>query len=248
MQKIISDIKSHLLSAHNDIFHFVTKKDEKIDYNISYKTDSNGVVKQNREQLSNELNTSPDCLIFPDQCHTGNVEIITKTESDLGNTDALITDRKNVFLIVLAADCVPVLLFDPKMKIVAAVHAGWKGTYREICINTILKMRGSFTCNPEDIVAYIGPSICSGCYEVGKDVFSLFYNKGYGKFIGNENNKKSGAHLDLWQINKQQLLIAGLKKNNIETSEICTYETPKLFSARRDGFNTGRFAVGICLC
>jgi hypothetical protein len=145
----------------------------------------------------------------------------------------MITDQPGIGLAVNIADCVPVLLFDPVKKIIAGVHSGWRGTEKKILHKTLNKLL-DYKSIPENIVAYIGPSISRNIYEVGKEVAELFDKK----YIDERENK---LFLDVAGINYNILLESGVKKNNIQVSELCTFAMKDiLHSYRRDGEKSGR--------
>jgi hypothetical protein len=166
------------------------------------------------------------------------------TPQDL-RADALITKRNDIALAILLADCVPVLLYDPKKKVVAAIHAGWRGTVANITQATIIKMKEQFNCNPQDIIAGIGPSISVENYEVGPEVKEAA-DLAMGEYHNTVINKNGKLYFDLWKANKLQLLKSGLEDSNIEVSGICTYRNNEtFFSARANKPITGRFAAVI---
>jgi len=140
-------------------------------------------------------------------------------------------------LTILTADCVPILLLDPVKNVVAAVHAGWKGTQQEIVLKTVEKMKETFNCNPKNILAGIAPSIGKCCYEVDWNVAQYFE-----KIEHAYSQKNEKYLLDLPLINKTQLLQSGLLETNIEMSHICTAcEVVSYFSYRKEGGCSGRF-------
>ena len=148
---------------------------------------------------------------------------------------------------VMVADCVPVVLFDPVKRVSAVIHAGWRGTVHRITCNTIREMVECFGCNPADILAGIGPSIGPCCYEVGEDV-RKFVEQSFGTTKGYLIQKQDYVklHFDLWYANRKQLTDHGVKPENIEMSELCTQCHPDIFfSSRASGGVTGRFAAGI---
>jgi len=153
------------------------------------------------------------------------------------NCDAMITNQKNIVLSILTADCVPILLFDRKQNVIAAIHAGWKGTKGNIVLKTVEKMIKDFHSNPHDIIAGIAPSIGRCCYEVGEDVAKYFYD-----FPQAYDKKDDKYMLDLPLINRAQLLSMGLIPDNIEMSDICTScNVEKFFSYRKEEGCSGRF-------
>lgn len=212
-------------------------------------------VLSNRRAVAKRLAARPSDFIYLKQVHNNRVKIVigkhrgrgAREYSDaIGGFDALITKTPGVFLTVLLADCVPVLLFDPKKKVIGAVHAGWRGTMKEIVKKTVDKMKKEFDCDPEDIIAGIGPSIGPCCFEVGENVYHLaniFYSAHEDVVI----KKRNRTFVNLWQANRLQLLRAGLLEKNIEAAEICTAcNIGEFYSARRER-KTGRFGVGIML-
>ena len=211
-------------------------------------------VDQNRIRLCAALDISTDLLVFPKQTHSATIKIIDADFFDLqkeeqklflNETDAVITNLKGVCVAVKTADCVPILLFDSKRKVVAAVHAGWRGTAQNIVLKTIKKMAKEFGTETSDLFAGIGPSISPEVYEVGEEAWKQFDPE----FYHDTNPAKADKRmLDLWSANYHQLTKAGVNALQIEVAGICTLSDPKrFFSARRDGLKTGRMATGIML-
>jgi YfiH family protein len=234
------------LSQQTQCHHLVTKKEKSEPYSFSLalhtQEDPQQIV-QNRKQFSKYFSNSK--FIVAKQTHSANIHIV-KEAKELGwntlddaieNCDALITNQKDVMLTILTADCVPILLFDPIEKVVAAVHAGWKGTEQKILFKTVKKMKEVFNSKPENILAGIAPSIGKCCYEVDWNVAQYF------KDIENAYDKKEEKYmLDLPYINKKQLLDAGVQEKNIEISHICTAcEVEHYFSYRKENGCSGRF-------
>jgi len=207
-------------------------------------------VEENRRRLAEYMGVPLEKLIFQKQTHSTNYKIITsKNYKDFhDNNDALITAEKGIAIASLGADCVPVLLYDPVNEVIAAVHSGWKGTVNGITRIVVDAMRTEFNTKPQDIIAGIGPSICSSNYEVGPEVVEAF-EKSFPKspeLISNRNGDK--AHVDLWKANETWLMNEGVQKSNIEISGLCTYDHPELFfSARYFKNKTGRFGACIVL-
>lgn len=182
-------------------------------------------------------------IIATKQIHSNKVLTINKDNMNLAEkieADAMISNVKGVGLMVLTADCVPVSLYDPTTESVGVVHAGWKGSILGITKETIVAMKKTFNSDPKDIIAVIGPSAGGCCYEVNKEMIDAFKVK-YGDECFNENK------LDLWRVNKSQLLEAGLKIENIEIQKICTICDIRFFSYRRQEKNAGRFGTLIAL-
>lgn len=156
------------------------------------------------------------------------------------HTDATYTDQPDLWLTVTASDCVPVMLYEPKIKLIAVVHAGWQGTALGIAEKTVRQITGRFETAASDFIAVIGPSICPDCMEVGEDVAGRFEEPWVIR------NGLTKPHLDLWKANYDQLYRAGVR--DIHTVRLCTKHMPELFfSHRGSGGQCGRMigVVGI---
>ena len=207
-------------------------------------------VAENRRRLAEFMGVPFDRLIFQKQTHSTNYKIITeKNYRDyIENTDALITTEKGIAIATLGADCVPILLYDKKNKIIASIHAGWKGAVNGIVNKVVSTLKKEFNSKPEDIIAGIGPSICAEVYEVGDEVIEAFKNTfpNHPLLISNYHNSK--AHVDLWAANKTWLINQGVPEKNIEIAGLCTYKNHEIFySARYFKNKTGRFASCIVI-
>jgi len=237
------------LAKYDVLLHAVTTKSTKFPYSFSlalHTGEENEPIVKNRNILAQYLEThTPLHFVVAQQTHSANIKIITESHtkgweehaSAIENCDALITNVPHVILSILTADCVPVLLFDPVKNVVAAVHAGWKGTQQHITEQTVQKMQEKFACNPKDIHAGIAPSIGKCCYEVSKDVAQHFFN------IDNCFTQVGDKYmLDLPCINKIQLEKSGIATVNIEMSNICTScNVEHFFSYRKEKGCSGRF-------
>ena len=162
-------------------------------------------------------------------------------------TDAMVTDVPRLCLTVLMADCVPVLFFDPQKRVVAAVHAGWRGTVKLATQKTAETLKAKFNCKPTEVLVGIGPSIGPCHYEVGSDVISQVEDT-FGSTEGyiNGESPDGKGYFDLWEANKRQVIEAGIPAQNIEVAQICTYCNAHLFfSERHEKGRTGRFGAGI---
>jgi hypothetical protein len=164
----------------------------------------------------------------------------------LAKADALITDRPEVTLFLRFADCVPILLFDPKRRVVGLVHAGWRGTLSKIVAATVHAMVAQYGCRPADIQAGIGPSIGPCHYAVGPEVVAqaraAFPGKADDLLVPVNNH----YHLDLWAANACALRATGVEQ--IDVSRICTAcHTDDFFSHRGEQGRTGRFGALIGL-
>lgn len=210
----------------------------------------------NRQRLCTALNIDFEKMTFQNQVHSDRMTLVDLSNAGSGNrikakaianSDALITKEKGLTLLALAADCVPIVLFDAQKKVAAAVHAGWRGSVKKIAQKTAQRMIEEHGCNPKDILAAIGPSIGQCCYEVGGEVADEVrqsFSSAHELII-----PKDGKYmLDLWKANKQQLVEVGLLDSNIEVAQMCTKCHHNLFfSSRYDNGKTGRFGIGITL-
>ncbi|HEX2868445.1 MAG TPA: peptidoglycan editing factor PgeF [Ignavibacteriales bacterium] len=220
------------------VFGFSTKIDSEAGspyfFNLSLSVgDDAERVKTNRKEFFHALNMSEESVALQKQTHSDICSYASKAGM-CGESDALITDKKNLGLGVSVADCTPVFLYDPVQKVIAAVHSGWRGTQKKILAGTLKKMLNEYNSRPEDLKAYIGPSISQDNYEVGSEFRELFDPK-YLKPSGDKYLLDvKGANLDI-------LLEAGVPRRSIQISELCTYKMKNmLHSYRRDGLQSGR--------
>jgi len=196
-------------------------------------------VLENRVLTSEKYDFDIKNLIYMDQVHGSDVAVIEHTmENKIASCDALITNVSNIPLMVMVADCVPILFYDAVKKVIAVAHAGRNGTFLRIAEKTVLKMQEQFSCKSDDIMVGIGPSIGSCCYEVGKELADICI-KSFGE--GYIMIKEEKYFLDLQSLNRAQLLAVGIPDKNIEISSICTACDENYFSYRRED-KTGRFA------
>ncbi len=220
--------------------------------------DSDWHVLQNRKKLAAILGVDLQRFTFASQTHSSNIAIVdackkgkgsTDCESALANTDALICNTPGIFICIQVADCVPILLFDTKNHVIAAIHAGWRGTLRKITEATVRMMMHTFESHPADIQVGIGPANGPCCYEVGEDVKAETL-KSLGTLQGIlKPSAMPGKYIfDQWNANYLQLLNCGIPHENIELSGLCTQcNADSFFSSRKDNGITGRTAAGIML-
>ena len=207
------------------------------------------LVLENRQNLCLTLGMNFKHLILADQVHGCNVEVITEyTESNgtvyVPQTDALVTNLKGLPLLLLFADCTPLLFYDPIKKVLGIAHAGWKGTSQEIGPKTVQKMIEMFHCNARDIIAGIGPCIDHCCFEVSLDVAEQILKSVYEDQISDTivTYKHNKAYLSLKQINAFQLENIGVQQ--IDMAEKCTAcSTDMFFSHRKAQGKTGRHGL-----
>lgn len=188
-------------------------------------------------------------VVQPRQTHTANVAVVKGGESmeDLQDIDAVVTPAHKVVIGVNTADCVPVLLYEPKAEIIAAIHAGWRGTAQRItdaAIKTVCSLGGT----PAEIHAHIGAAISGKNYEVGDEVVEQLQAAGLDTSSFARRYPESGKyHVDLREANRLMLIEAGIAPENIFVSEICTFDSAECYSARRMGIKSGRIFTGIML-
>ena len=252
VQGRLSVFKFESFKKYKNIVHFITTKEGWVNGNKPRFTgDSEDIYAGFRHELAVSCEAEESSFVFPRQTHSDRIAVVNfeNFANTIDDTDALITSEKGLFICVQTADCVPVLLFDPVKKVVAAVHAGWKGTISKIAGKTVAKMTETFGCNPADIVAGIGPSIHMHAYEVGPEVVeAVKANFSNSPALLKPSMNNGHAYFDLWEANQTVLLEAGICEENIEVIGLCSFEHADLFySARRDGSDTGRMVSGIRL-
>jgi YfiH family protein len=235
------------------ILHFVTTRHGGVSegnyasLNLGeYCGDDPAAVRQNRARLC--AASGIPLLYVPRQVHGDRVGLYESLAAP-EEMDALITARENICIAVSTADCASILLYAPDREIVAAIHAGWRGTVRHIATKTIGRMTGEWSCDPGRMLAAIGPSIGAEAFEVGEEVYASFASAGMDMTAISQRNIRTGkAHIDLKEANRRQLIDAGLREACIEMSDRCTYACREdFFSARRSGINSGRMLTGIMM-
>ena len=176
-------------------------------------------------------------LALPRQVHSDNV-LWMKEAGRPEQTDAVITDQPGLCVCVKTADCIPILLYDTHKRIVAAVHAGWRGTVSRIVQKTVKQMQ---PLNPTDLHAIIGPGISLEQFEVGDEVYEAFREAGFP--MERIARKAERWHIDLWEANRWLLEELGVEDIFVEGT--CTRTSEDFYSARRETINTGRNYNGI---
>lgn len=254
-----------LLSAYPNISHFVTirhggySEGAYASFNCSpFSGDDLERVEKNQMLLLQSLSCVPEHLIIPFQTH--GTKILSIDDSFLGvcgrqqqemlnGIDALITTHPRCCICISTADCIPVLLYDRAHHVVAAIHAGWRGTVEHIVRLTLEKMRAVYGTEGKEVVGCIGPGISLQSFEVGDEVYEAFRLNGFDmKRISFRHSVTHKYHIDLWEANRQQLLDFGVSEAQIEMADICTYiRHEDFFSARRLGIKSGRILSGIMI-
>lgn len=247
------------LSHFPELVHFITTREGGVSqngdtsFNLGFHdSDSHTNVIENRRRLASALGLSLDAFTHQVQVHSATVTVVDSSlrgrgslsqEEAIQQNDGLVTATSDICLMTKSADCVPILLYDPVARIVAALHAGWKGMVQNIAAKGVARMV-ELGSNPQNIVAGIGPSNGPCCYEVGSDVEEAVFGH-FGTLEGLlVAGKGVRRHLDQWEANRRQLVSVGLLPENIEVAKICSQcNHHEFFSARMQ--HTGRFAAGI---
>jgi len=241
----------------------VSQLDARQVLNLSFvEWDTRENVAENRRLLQAALGAESFALAPLKQIHSDVIHLFSAAPAHACKGDAAVTNRPGLLLAVQTADCVPILIVDPKKRAVAAIHAGWKGTLARIAEKTVGRLRLEFGSKPADLLAALGPSIGPRCYEVGAEFVAKFtaqFADAADYFdetrTGEEPNPLQwlnmmppghqppprNVHLDLSKANRSQLVAAGLRPQNIFVSGLCTAcRTDLFFSHRREGAITGR--------
>lgn len=236
-------IRYSIFQPHANVCAFTTTKSTLPVKRIRYSN-----VPENKAKLAEALALEVERMVYPDQTHSSYVAEVTEfPEAIISETDALVSNQPGLCLCVQTADCVPVLLFDPVAKVIAAVHAGWRGTVGGIVEKAVSKMT-NYGASAKNIVAAIGPSISPEIYEVGNEVVAAARKSIPNVALSLHKNGTGKFHFNLWEANRQLLLKNGVPAQNIEVLGACSFsETEKYYSARRDGIDTGRMVSGIML-
>ena len=227
--------------------------------NLSFdRGDDPEAVRENFRRIGEAIGVQVEDMVMSKQTHTTNVRVVTEEDRGKGivrdrdytDVDGLITNVRGICLVTSYADCVPLYFVDPVRKAIGLSHSGWRGTVGKIGKKTVELMTESFGSDPADILACVGPSICSDCYEVSQDVIdkvkevfdealweSLFYEKGNGKY-----------QLDLWKTNEEVFQEAGILPEHIAVTNVCTRCNSRiLYSHRVQGDKRGNLCAFLAL-
>lgn len=248
---------SELLNNAKNIGHCFTTKSGGVScgtvkgLNLGFRVgDELSAVNQNYRLVAEDMDFPFERITAGRQTHSANIRIITdedagkgvSRESEFMDVDGLVSNVRNLPLVVYYADCVPVLLTDEDAGVVAAVHSGWRGTVAKITTEAVRIMCESFGSDPKRIEAAVGPSIGPCCFETGEEVACEFERKLVTKC---ENGKYK---VDLWKANKEILMDCGLKNENIDILKLCTIcNSDVLYSYRVHKEETGRMGAFIVL-
>ncbi|MEJ5225632.1 MAG: peptidoglycan editing factor PgeF, partial [Anaerolineales bacterium] len=211
--------------------------------------DERSRVVENRQRCFRAVGRDPRSLFDVWQVHSADVVIANAPHPDSPpeyKADAIITDNPDVTLFMRFADCVPILLHDPRRGVVGIVHAGWEGTVKRAAGQAVRAMRAAYGCHPADILAAIGPSIGPDHYEIGTNVITRVQSSFGGRAAGLLHANSHGTHFDLWEANRVDLEEAGV--GQVQVAGLCTAcHREDWFSHRAFKGRTGRFGALIAL-
>ena len=211
--------------------------------NLSFtRGDDPDAVKENYRRVAAAFGKDLTDIVCSDQTHTTNVRRVDRSCGGYGVTkerpytdvDGLVTNEPGLILATFYADCVPLYFVDPVHKAIGLSHSGWRGTVARMGQATLDKMKAEFGTDPADVYATIGPSICQDCYEVSEDVADAFKEA----FAGHEDeillDKGNGKYqLDLWKSNEIVMTDAGVKREHLAVTNICTCCNERLLFSHR---------------
>ena len=202
-------------------------------------------VRRNYELFGKATGLRTENMVMAKQTHTTNVLRVNESHMGMGivrernfdDIDGLITDCPGVVLVTAYADCVPLYFVDIVHKAIGLSHSGWRGTVNNMAGVTVNKMEKEFGTNPADLVAFVGPSICVNCYEVGADVadeFAKAYkSEVFDGILSIKDEKNMKFRLNLHEANRKNLLNAGLAPDNIMVTDVCTCCNPDILYSHR---------------
>ncbi len=216
-------------------------------------------VIQNFRRISASIGIDVNSIVLSQQVHKTNIRVVTEADrgkglflpQDYEQIDGLITNEPGITLVTSYADCVPLYFVDPDKKAIGLTHSGWRGTVAGIGNCTVEELGRQYNSKPEDLIAVIGPSICKDCFEIGEDValeFEKAFPEAYDMKILVRIGDSSKYLCDLWAANRQILIKAGLREENIHISGVCTCcNDDILFSHRKTGGKRGSLAAFIAI-
>ena len=234
------------------------------------KDDSKAAVERNRAAFSRELTSGSWPLVTLRQVHSDTIRFVEAPSKSQLVGDGLLTSTPGLLLAIQTADCLPIILVDPKHRAIGVFHAGWRGTLKRMVEKGVGEMRRRFGSRPRDLKAVIGPGVHGCCYQVGNEVREQFESQfAYAAKLFREVEERDPVRdkypmlfltarppghselpkkifLDLVEANRQQLLAAGVPAKSIEASPMCTScNTDLLFSYRAEKGQTGRMMVAV---
>lgn len=202
--------------------------------------DERQLVEANRDLLLAEIGFERADVCSFDQVHGKRVVVATAPTWFEHEADAVVTADPNLLLVVSAADCLPILFFDPVSGAVGAAHAGWRGTVAGIAAEVVEALQREYGADPSRLSVSIGPGIGACCYEVSDDVISEFAAAGFSSACFHPGRAEK-QHLDLVRANREVLTRAGVPQDAVRSLDRCTScESELFYSHRRDSGKTGR--------
>lgn len=175
------------------------------------------------------------------QTHSDIIRVIERYPEKKLEGDAMLTDCPQILLIITTADCLPVIMVDEEKMVIAAIHCGWRGTYKKIIQQAVQRLKDIYDSDLSSLLVAMGPCIGQGCYEVGEDVKQNFYEEGLSTEDFRSHPRHRGKYFfDLRSANRSQLFALGVKKKNIFSLDICTHCEKDLISFRRNREREGR--------
>lgn len=205
-------------------------------------------VAENRKRMIKKMGMNP--FIFLNQVHGSRITVLKKEGNNLSEifepgketyrADGIVTDIKDVFLVIQVADCQAIVLYDPQKKVIANVHSGWRGSIENIIGKCLDKMVSEFGCRPETILAGISPSLGPCCSEF------INYKDEIPRHLWKYKIGETD-YFDFWALSADQLTEKGVKKEHIENMNICTKCNTDQFYSFRGEKPTGRFAAVIAM-
>jgi hypothetical protein len=212
-----------------------------------FHADTKENVSENRRRFLSALEVAKPLeteIITVKQTHSSDSYIVERSSPNLDvSCDALLTNSTNILLGIQTADCLPVIVADPKNKAVVGIHAGWRGTLSRIVEKSISRLVQTYGSNPLDCLAATGPAIGNCCFEIGPEVKEAFEKEfPYATKLFSRHQTNGKSHMDLRLANQKQLLSSGLKEENIFIWPDCTLCKMDLYFSYRGEISKG--AVG----
>jgi len=235
---------SKLLNSVSNVTHAFTTR---YSGNLAFHVNDNPLyVQKNHITLAKQLSYNKETLVHMKQIHSKLVHIVNENDNfkNPPTCDALITNKKNIPLMVMVADCSPILFYDDEKKVIAVAHAGRAGAFKNIVKNVVDCCINEFQSLPKNIKVSIGASIRVCCYEVGSEIYEEAKDLNLEYAI---HKKNKSYFLDINKILNSQLLACGIKDENIEISKDCTSCNKDTYFSYRAKNITGRFSGLIML-
>jgi len=224
--------------------------------NLSFtRGDREEAVAANYGRVAEVLGCHVEDMVASHQTHTTNIRKVTAEDKGKGivrardyeDVDGLLTDVPGIVLVTYYADCVPLYFVDPVRRCIGLAHSGWRGTVGKMGACMVDAMAQHFGSRAEDILAAIGPSICRDCYEVSEEVAVQFLDA-VGSEVITLGRQPGKYQIDLWLANEKILLQAGILRQHIAVTDICTcHNSSYLFSHRASGGKRGNMGAFLML-